>query len=893
MRHWLRETRAGRGAVGLIALLVAVTCLLATAGGAWLQTSSDTMWHRTLVDTPAGARTLHVRFSGEVSRQSASPTFGRHIVERLSPAVRELVGRPSVAAWTTKLRPQPLVPTQGPQRYVTIAALQDQDDLVTWVRGRAPHPGVHQVQLPPKAARAYGSPTAPVVEVGLTRANAEALKLPLGSYSVASYSVGYTLWPPGPHPVIHLTGIFEPTRPTPGRLDDVGSLVRVPLAPPSGTRVDATALAADPGTVLASPWTTREMTTEWTLRPTSTQQPADRVDDLEHALTRMRNGSMADLALGHDVSVLAESGLAGVAARFLDGLDASNSLVTPAAAAVLACALLALVLAARILALRRRHHVLLLRARGASVPQLLLRRGLEAVLLTFPGVLLGWVGAGTLRGSPPSARDVGTGLVAGVVCVAALTAVGTTPVSPTGRARTVRQALQDAVDVLVVVLAALGSAVLLTHGSLRAGDPFLVTVPVLVAIAATLLALRQLPRVLWRLRRLAGRARGIAVLVAASRAVDAARASVLPALIVVLAVSTGVLTVAVTDTMGRGVHRAAWEQVGADVAVHGYEFHQPAVRRVAALPRVGEVAAVTEEPNSIVSEAGGVTVVDLLATDVSALREVQALAPAPLPLPAGTASQGRVPVLASPDVAPDDGRLLLRVGAEEVEAQVAARAPSVPGLSTGDSFVLTDTQALRAAVDGEDLPPASALLVRGHPDHEALAQALGDDGALAALTSRTEVEHQLGQLPLGQRAQQAFWVATVISLVFALSGAVLAIAAGATERRRTAAVLRAVGATRRQTASLSAAEVAPTVVLAPVVGVLSGLLLSWLAAHGLDLAPLTGDPSQLRLWPDLTQLGGAAIVGLGVVILALAVTTAVAARQRVRPISELGLAEET
>ncbi|MEE3920218.1 hypothetical protein V2I01_24400 [Micromonospora sp. BRA006-A] len=176
--------------------------------------------------------------------------------------------------------------------------------------------------------------------------------------------------------------------------------------------------------------------------------------------------------------------------RFADSLAAARTLLAVIAAGLLATLAGLTLLAARLAARRRRAEFHLIRARGGSTGSVL-RRGLAESLLVLPAAAgIGWL----LPGTGASWRWVViAGLLATLLPPLAALAVGRRAGGRAdlgGRSPAVRLT----VEVVVLGLAVLG-AFLLRRRGLTAGsvDPLLVSVPVLLAIAAALLALRAYP----------------------------------------------------------------------------------------------------------------------------------------------------------------------------------------------------------------------------------------------------------------------------------------------------------------------------------------------------------------------------------------------------------------
>ncbi|WP_238455265.1 hypothetical protein [Micromonospora sp. ATA51] len=133
-------------------------------------------------------------------------------------------------------------------------------------------------------------------------------------------------------------------------------------------------------------------------------------------------------------------------------------------------------------------------------------------------------------------------------------------------------------------VAVLGAFLLRRRGLTLGGsvDPLLVSVPVLVAIAAALLALRAYPWPLRLLSRAAARARGSVAFLGTARAGRAAATA--PLVVVVLAVATAAFCGVVAAGIEAGRDRAASRAVPGDVLVDGERFAPDTTAALAGLP---------------------------------------------------------------------------------------------------------------------------------------------------------------------------------------------------------------------------------------------------------------------------------------------------------------------
>lgn len=555
MRTELRKQGAAdRWLLVLLALLVGAVCALAAGSGAWLRVTADQMFTRLYSDAPRPAKTLRVRLSGlsnDELRASDSAEFGRRVASWLPEPLPRALGAGRVAVSSPRFTPAPI--TGGPvgiRRELSVASYPNLDELVRWTAGRPPRPGLSHGAIPPQITR---SPLTPgfaridIVEIGLTEEAAEALRMPVGTYvAVGRRPVSG----PGSRfsvvTMLKVTGIYEPTVAAPSRLDDL-SFVREPtIIPGSIDTVLATALAANTGTVIDAVWN-GPTTTQWTFPPAAGVS-ATRAADLRRAVSRLDVTAETKLSTpAHQAHVEVRTGLDTIAEEFLRARGASDKLLLLPRVAVLLCALITLALGARVLASRRRGVTTLLRARGASLSQLVARRGVEAALLGSFGALAGLAAAAWVSGGLPTASDTVTAVSTAIACVLVVIAVGATPSATTQRSQRVRRVSAEATQLAVVALAVVACWIAASRETSDAADAIRVLTPALLAAAVAVVLLRLFAYALRTLRPVLGRSRSLGASIGLSRAAALTREFAIPATGIVLACATGVVTLSVAN----------------------------------------------------------------------------------------------------------------------------------------------------------------------------------------------------------------------------------------------------------------------------------------------------------------------------------------------------------
>ncbi|WP_369204566.1 FtsX-like permease family protein [Streptomyces sp. PU-14G] len=328
---------------------------------------------------------------------------------------------------------------------------------------------------------------------------------------------------------------------------------------------------------------------------------------------------------------------------------------------------LTLLLVAQLLHTERAPQTALLRARGASRTRVCALAAAEALLLALPAAvaapLLAHPAVRWLTGHGALARagvDPVAGLPAGSWWVAAATATGCAllialptlrargragdddpehnaarggPRAPSPRRRTAATLLRGGADLALVTLAAVaywqlerrsgGTGVLSARESpgARGGadgtlgiDPVLVAAPALALLAGTVLVLRVLPLAARLGERYATRARGLAPALAGWQLSRRPLRGAGPALLLVLAVATGVFAVGQGASWDRSQDDQADFRTGADISVSGSAT--PPLAQGGLLTGLHGVEGVAPVARASFSTAGDRTA-QLLATDAS------------------------------------------------------------------------------------------------------------------------------------------------------------------------------------------------------------------------------------------------------------------------------------
>ena len=590
------------------------------------------------------------------------------------------------------------------------------------------------------------------------------------------------------------------------------------------------------------------------------------------------------------------TGLTAVLERALAVWNGTDAVLTMVIAGPAGVSLALLALTVRLAVTRRRATLALASARGGSPWQLRAALAGEGLLLGVPAATLG-AGAATL--AVPGTILPAQYLLAGITALAPALFLAATPL-PSLRPSRPDLAGRSAspwrwvAEVAVLALAAGAVYLLLDRGvaadAATAGvDPLTAGAPLLLALAAAILAARAFPVLLGAVHAAMRRRADLAPFLGSARAVREASGGLVTLLALVVGVSIAVFSTTMLTTVGGGVSAAARDAVGADVRLTGPYYTAEELAAIRAVDGVTSATEVVEMPATpLIEIAGTGSSVDqqsrritLLGVDTATLEETQRGITGALELPDGMDRlvAGEVPlVLAARQQVTDGVRLALLVE-DRVPAFVAGRAPAAPGLAGGSSWAVADLGLLRVQ-SGQRLP--SRLVLVGLADDAdraaalaALTEAVGGRGTI---TSPAGGEADFLSSPSAAALQAGFLAALAVAAVEVVLAVVLALVLGAPVRARLLAVLRTLGLGAREARRLVSWETVPLVLLAAPVGAALGLALPRLLRATVDLRPFTGGADQPAIAHDWLLLAAVAVGSAAVIAVAVLVAGTIARR---------------
>lgn len=577
-----------------------------------------------------------------------------------------------------------------------------------------------------------------------------------------------------------------------------------------------------------------------------------------------------------------ETGLGAVVERYEAAHSQAKTLLAVVAIGLFACALANVGLLGVLWYSRRRRETGLARVRGASPVGVLAAQAAEVLLIAVPAGLLGWLLAVLFvdgRSTRLSAWLV-AGLVAATVAmvVGAVTGAARRPVAPLGREDVVLirpSARRLVLEGLVAAAAGLG-AYLLRRRGLEAGrgdfDPYLAAVPVLLALAVGLVALRLYPFPIRGLAHLLRGTKGLSAHLGLSRAARQSDIGSAPLLVVTLALAIGCFSASMLKTLAAGQERTAWRTVGADVRVDAPPNEELPTALVSKLAAEGEVARAYVQ-DAEAGDPGQPTPV--IALDLDAYRRVVAGTPAAVRFPPelrAAEGAGLVPAVASNNW-PTAGIFPITFPRETVNAIIIGNRQTFPGVAGTTPFAVVRLADLGKAA-GTALQPNRLYLRDADPS--AVSAAVREAAPGAEVEARSEVVSRLRAPPLVGNVFRGFGLAIVLAALYAaVAVALLGLVAGRS-RARDLALVRTMGASPRDTLALAAVELVPFVLTALLLGIGLGVALPHLVAPGLDLAFFTGTGAN----PVRTDVVALALFSGG--LLLLVTVTVVVAGTRAR-----------
>jgi putative ABC transport system permease protein len=910
-----RRVRAYGGHFLLLGVLTLVTALLITAVPRLADRLTAQGLREHVADQPVARRDLLYTSPLAPISAAGSPAELKaadlDLLEgRMPPAVRQVVGERWYMAQAAfgRLTGPDLSPDKG-LIDLSLRTVPGIRDVATLVSGRWPGEGTArdapvETALAETVARQLGLKAGSRLRM--------ALRLPDGSELKATRVV--------------VVGLYRPLDPANGIWDALPSVLR--LSEPEGDGKPFRLVGATDNVGFdnraATGWA---VSFAWRYRIAPDRLTPGQLDDVIDGTATLQSTVPPGLSLTQGVDIPLR--------QFADSLAAARTLLAVIAAGVLATLAGLTALAARLAVRRRRTEFVLMRARGGSL-RTVVGRGLAESLLVIPlAAVAGWVLGGLLPAGPTGAGGAAAATQGRFVAIAAVLATLALPAAVLAgqrvaggrrdlvRARSATGRLT--VEVTVLGVAALAAFLLRRRGLVLGGavDPLLVSVPVLLAVAAALLALRAYPWPLRLLSRLAARARGPVAFLGTARAGRAGVSA--PLVVVVLAIATAAFCGVVAAGIEDGRDRAASRAVPADALVAGWRFAPDTITELAALPGVRAVTPLLAEPGQrpyadAAGRFGGVGETQVLLVDGTGFAEVARRSGVEADVPSALLTNGDgstpLPAVVSPRLAADlaDAGLADAAGRRPAYIDVQGNRLPVRVAATAEEFPLVDRGSERflvlpwpalppgphplvptgflLAADGRgvDTEAVHRVAVAGQRRYQSSGAVTGREQLPPEVRTWSAERERLGGSGVNGLLVFAFATGAVGGGLLGLLALAFAVLAGARDRGQVLSRLRTMGLSRRQWRGLLLVELAPLVVVSVLTGAVAGALLPVLLTPVLGLAAFTGGaPVRVAFQPGLVV----GVLGLAVLALGFAVAVEAVNNRRLRLGEVLRLGEES
>ncbi|MEW9550346.1 FtsX-like permease family protein [Nonomuraea sp. NPDC050783] len=845
--------RAYAGTSALLGVLTAVACLLVAGLPRTTQAAYDEALRRSLTSAAATQTDLTVTgepagSGGELRERARFDALAARWRRLLPDALRPLAG--SGGHMSAKTFRTPVNGVTGAGHFLNLGWLSDARRRVDWARGREPGR--------PSTLRHLGA-TIPLIEVGVVDEAVRGMGLDVGQVKVLGES----------NPVaVRITGVFTARDPRDrawSHDSDVLHVTRV-VSPTGAEEFHTTSLMSDDG-LAALDGKGRELTYRWVLPVDGRAASAGDAPAAAAAVAELHRRLVVQGT--NTVNYRLVTGLPRLLGDFLAALSAARTVMYLVLGGLLAVALGVIALGVRLLTDRMEQPLALARARGGSLWQVAGAGAALAALATGPAALAGYALSFLVPGPAPPLAHLGPAVVAVTAVAFAAGRLALAHRRPLRERRDDVAAARPSarrltLEALVVVVALGGAYLLRARGTAAAGgtaslpqagldaglsrvggaagldaglsrvggaagldaglspvvaglDPYLLLIPVAVALAAALIVLRCYPYPLRLLVRPAARGRAAVPFLGLARAARARPAGALPVLVLLPALGVSVFAAVISDDLAAAQRLASWQEVGAPIRVTS-DADIPAaaverVRRTAGVERVAlalagrvQLQPTGEQPYAV-------------AVDLAEWRRVAADGPLRLPAPLadGTA-------LLSPGLAGGPPAFEMR-WLSPVRLTARGVIGALPGFAMSGQFLLVPRTVL-------PWPAANMLLVKGEASPAELAR------LVPSATVRTQ-EQALAEIradPLTGTVRSTLLVVTVALGAYALVAVVLALAAGAADRARAVSLLRTLGLPERQARWLAVLELLPLVAVTVPVGLTVGLALPAALGPGVDLS---------------------------------------------------------
>ena len=500
---------------------------------------------------------------GEHDPIAAVDAAGTRLAQRFPESVREVVGDRRDAVETTRYTAVDAPGAPGPAgttRLMTLEYVEGAEDHLRLEAGRMPEERDEIVPLPFR----LGQPQAPLIEVAVPLVAANQLSLEVGDLLYLEPDFEDVLV--GPVPLserrmiaAEVTGIFVPKKDADRAWLDDARLDRATVRDTDQRRYVY-------GFGLFAPTAYDEVVDatfplplrySWRYDVDAGDFDAGALDRLD-ADVRKLDASFGESTFGQRLGTGVRTGLSEVVTEFRSDRDAAVAVIAIGAVGLLALALAVVALLGGLAVNRRDESIALVRSRGGASWQVLGAEAVEGIAVALPAGVLGLV-LGLLlvdgRSAAPSVLLVaGIVLATGAILAAAASGAARTGLTSRGRDEVAAGALSSRrvdVEAAVVVSSLVGVYLLRRRGLTDENgfDPYLAAVPLLLGLAAGILAVRIYPLPVRFLAAAAAQRRDLVPALALRRVARQPGVTAAPLLVLLLGVSVSVFAAVMASTL--------------------------------------------------------------------------------------------------------------------------------------------------------------------------------------------------------------------------------------------------------------------------------------------------------------------------------------------------------
>jgi putative ABC transport system permease protein len=565
-----RRIRSDLSLTAAVFSVVLVTSFVFAAAPRVFQANVDEGLQFAVAKANPFERNVEITQAGRIEPAEQDPiaavsSAGTRLAQRFPDSVREVIRSRRDAVETTRYTAvdAPGVPgPPGTTRLMTLEYVQGAGDHLRLGSGRMPEERDAIVPLPFR----LGQPNARIVEIAIPQAAANQLSLEVGDvlYLEPDFEdvlVGAVPLSERRMIAAEVTGIFVPKTDADRAWLDEAKLDRAVTRDTDTRRfVYGFGLFAAPAYgEVADATAPLPLRYSWRYDVDASGFDAGGLDRLDADVRRL-DASFGESTFGQRLGIGVRTGLSDVLTGFRGDRDSAAALIAIGATGLLALALAVVALLGGLAANRRGEGIALLRSRGGASWQVLGAEAVEGIAVAVPAAALGCLLAFLLTDGSSVAPSLllvaGIVLATGGVLAAAASGAARSGLSARGRDDVAVGAVSPrrlAVEAAVVVSSLVGVYLLRRRGlsDENGFDPYLAAVPLLLGLAAGILAVRIYPLPVRFLAAAAGRRRDLVPALALRRVARQPGVTAAPLLVLLLGVSVAVFAAVIAGTLSR------------------------------------------------------------------------------------------------------------------------------------------------------------------------------------------------------------------------------------------------------------------------------------------------------------------------------------------------------